>query len=300
MDVSSRIIIPLITPFDQDFNIDVDAFTSHVERLYKAGIRYFFPSSSTGELDRLDIEEVALLVNVINDALDDVHIFPGIFSQGVLDAISKIDYLEECCDIDGFIIPTPSYFKYDLDSLYRFYSDILSSTDKQVIIYVIPSNTGVLPDPKLYQRLSERYGNLVGVKITYNDITYLESVLNLMGRFNDRFKVYVGSDLLSLPNLMLGGYGVIPGLGNIIPRLYIEMVSKYLEGKIIDAVKLYRRLAMATHLFDIPYMFPAVVKFALEALELGVKRFVRPPMHEVIEKYRSDVLSILRAYGEFL
>lgn len=299
MDVSSRIIIPLITPFDKDYNIDADALTLHVERLYKAGIRYFFPSSSTGELDRLDIMEVSLMVNIINDTFDDVHLYPGIFSQGVLDALSKIDYLEECCEVDGFIIPTPSYFKYDLNSLYSFYSDILSSTDKQVMIYVIPSNTGVLPDPKLYQRLSEKYKNLMGVKITYNDITYLERVLNLMGRFNERFKVYVGSDLLSLPNLMLGGYGVIPGLGNIIPRLYIDMISKYLEGRVEDAINLYRRLAMATHLFDLPYMFPAVVKYALEVLELGVKRYVRPPMQEVIEKYRSDVLSLLRAYGEF-
>jgi len=300
MDISSRIIIPLITPFDEDFNVDIDAFTRHVERLYNAGIRYFFPSSSTGELDRLDVEEVALLVNILNDALQDVHVYPGIFAQGVLDAVSKMDYLEECCDFDGFIIPTPSYFKYDSDSLYRFYSDILSSTEKEVIIYVIPSNTGILPDPRLYQRLFDRYRNLAGVKITYNDITYLEKVLNLMGRSNERFRVYVGSDLLSLPNLMLGGYGVIPGLGNVFPRLYIEMVSKYHGGDVDEAVKLYRRLAIATHLFDIPYMFPAVVKYALEVLELGVKRFVRPPMQEVIEKYRSDVLRLLRAYGEFL
>ncbi len=299
MDIPSRVMIPLVTPFDRDFNIDVNAFNQHVERLYKAGIRYFFPSSSTGELDRLDIEEVALLVNLINDSLDDVHVYPGIFSQGVLDAISKIDYIEECCEVDGFIVPTPSYFKYDFESLYMFYSDILSSTDKQILIYVIPSNTGVLPDPRLYQRLSESYENLVGVKITYNDITYLERVLSLMGRSNPEFRVYVGSDLLSLPNLILGGYGVIPGLGNVIPRLYIEMVSSYVEGRLEEAVKLYRRLAIASHVFDIPYMFPAIVKYALEVLELGVRRYVRPPMQEVIEKYRSDVLSILRAYGEF-
>ncbi|HIQ12997.1 MAG TPA: dihydrodipicolinate synthase family protein [Thermoprotei archaeon] len=297
MDVSSRVMIPLVTPFNRDYSLDIESFKLHVERLYNSGVRYFFPSSSTGEMDRLGIEEVAQLVNVLRECLGDIHIYPGIFSHGVSEALSKIEYLDKSCDVDGYIIPTPSYFKYGLNSLYKFYSEILANTEKEVIIYVIPSNTGILPEPQLFRMLRERYSNLAGVKITYNDITYLRDVLDIT---YDGFKVYVGSDLLSLPNLMLGGYGVIPGLGNIFPKLYIEMYRKFYGSRYGDAINLYRLLAKITNIFKIPYMFPAVIKYTLEALDLGIKRFVRPPMEEVDDRYRDEILDVVNIYGGYI
>jgi len=293
MDIASRLIIPLITPFKRDYSIDREEFKSHLERLYREGVDAFFIASSTGEMDKLNIDEIGLLVEDVNDLDGDLDIYVGIYSSGSREALEKIKWLDERCEVDGYIIPTPPYFKYNDVELAMFYREILENVENQVIIYVIPSLTGLLPSPQLFTDLLDRHENLTGVKITYDDASYLESITRLVETYPG-FKVYVGSDVLTLPNLLIGGYGLIPGLGNVYPEPYISLISSYLEGDLVEAVKWFRRILRMERVFEAPYKFPAIVKAALEILGLGIDRRVRPPMNPVDKSYDEYIRSIFQ------
>ncbi len=300
MTIGDRIIIPLVTPFKKDFSIDYESMERHVSRLIENGLKYLFPVSSTGEIDKISKDEVIEISRFLSNKFKNTFFMVGILSMGTKEAVDLINSVENNSDVYGFVVPPPPYFKPDSEELINYYSTILESTDKQIIIYVIPSTTGILIDPNVFRHLLSKYDNLYGVKITFNDITYLHKVFIETRNYANRFRIYVGSDLLSLPNLVMGGYGVIPGLGNIFPKLYIGMLKNYLAGDYGEAIKVYRDLLEIATVFEIPYNFPAVVKFCLELLRLNVSRIVRPPMKNVEDKYENRVLTLLGRYERYV
>ena len=273
-----RLIIPLITPFRDDYTIDFECMYRHVSRLYKLGVRGFFTPSTTGEIDKISFDEITGIIDKVFGRLKGKYeLYIGLKGEYPRVLGREARELEGSYDFTGYIVPAPSYLKYKPEELERFYIMFAGYTDKPIIVYNIPGLTGNLIRPESYIAMSTQMDNIVGTKITFNDSAYLVEVLNLLKENGIDFKVYVGSDPLILTNLLLGGYGVIPGLGNIYPSLYLDLIHSLSDGRLDKAVNLYKEIILKYSEISKEYPFQKAIKMRLTRYTECIKPFMRPP-----------------------
>ena len=137
---------------------------------------------------------------------------------------------------DGALIITPYYNKPTQQGLYEHYKAILEEVDIPIIIYNVPSRTGVSITPETVARLYE-FNNIVAIKEATGDIDQASHILSLCD-----ITVLSGDDSLTLPLMSVGGKGVVSVLANILPREVSEIVSSFLNGDFGKSQKLHRRL----------------------------------------------------------
>ena len=286
-----RLIVPVVTPFREDYSVDIECLMSHVKSLIDRGVEAVYASSTVGELDRLDYDEILSIASRLVDMLDGGRrIYIGLKSE---DPRYVVEYGDRLVDIgvSGLLILPPTYFKYGYEGLHRYYSYILSRLDIDIMIYSIPRLTSVDIPPDLFRDLASEYPNLVGAKLTTDDLGYIWRVLDTVSESD--FRVYVGSDLLSLPAMVVGCYGLIPGLANIDPTPYIGLINSYLGGRMDEAIKMYRRIISMSRVYMLPAHPPAILKYILSVMGSCVGRYVRPPMEPIPDKYRGFIKNIL-------
>ena len=273
-----RIIIPLITPFDDGYGIDYECMYRHVDRLYRLGIRGFFTPSTTGEIDKISFGEVTEIIdNVFGRLNGEYELYIGLRGEDPRELLNRFKVLDGSYEFDGYVIPPPSYSKYGQEELKNFYIYLAGGTDKPIIIYNIPSLTGNLIGPKTYIDILREVDNILATKVTYNDSKYLVELLKSLNVEGFDLKVYVGSDPLILTNLSLGGYGVIPGIGNIYPEYYLGLIDAYLRGDFRQVINIYNRIIEVYVSITRDGVFQKNIKAMLGDLLPCIKPIMRPP-----------------------
>ena len=214
------------TPFDES-GINFEEFKKLVEFQIIQGTDAIIVCGTTGESATMSTNEKEDLIKFTVDIVDKrVPVIAGTGSNNTANSIELSKYAESV-GADGLLLVTPYYNKTTQQGLIAHYSAIADAVNLPIILYNVPSRTGINILPETYAKLS-KINNIVAVKEASGDISQVAKIAQLCG---DNLNIYSGNDDQVIPILSLGGLGVIPVLSNIYPKFVHNMVINYLNGK---------------------------------------------------------------------
>ena len=252
----------LVTPFQKDHpdRIDTDALTDLIRRQTDAGIDALVVAGTTGEASALSPKEHRYL---ITEAKKQAGTTPVIAGCGAPTTAGVIALARDAADAgaDAILVVTPYYNKCSQEGLYRHYMTIADESAVPVILYEVPSRTGMKVTLDTYIRLSE-HENIAALKDATGD---LERAVLLRQQIGDALPLYAGSDGVTVPMLSVGAVGVISVVSNLLPEMTARMCRAWFSGDSLQAAVLQCRLApLIRALFS--EVNPIPVKAVLAAL----------------------------------
>ncbi len=227
----------LITPF-KDNKVDFDALKRLIDWQISEGIDGLVICGTTGEKATLnDTEHCEVLKKAVEFAKGRVPIIAGTGSNDTAHAVWMTKEANKI-GCDGMLVCTPYYNKTTQEGLIEMFNVIADSSDKPVILYNVPSRTGVAIEPETYEALQNNK-RIVGIKEANGDIGKIVKTFSLVG---DNLGIYSGNDDQIVPIMSMGGVGVISVLSNLLPKKTSKMCHLALEGNFAEAAKLQMEL----------------------------------------------------------
>lgn len=278
------------TPFDKS-GVNFDEFKRLLENQIENGIDTLIVCGTTGESSTMTKEERKQTIKFAVDTVNKrTKVIAGTGSNNTIDAIEMSKYAESV-GVDGLLIVTPYYNKTTQKGLIAHYSEIAKSVNIPIILYSVPSRTGVNILPETCLELS-KIENIVAIKEASGNISQVAKIASLCG---DNLSIYSGNDDQIIPVLSLGGKGVISVLSNVMPKFTHEMVRKYLDGQVKEATQMQLE---ALELIDCLFceVNPIPVKYALNLMgyNYGVPRL---PLIELSDENKVKMKNVMERYG---
>ncbi len=280
----------LITPF-KDGKIDYVAMGKLVEWQIKENIDALVVCGTTGEASTLTNKEKSQLVKFVVDLVDGR--IPVIAGTGTNNTAASVELAKEMKDLgaDGQLVVTPYYNKCTEKGLIAHYETIADTTDLPIIMYSVPSRTGVNITPSQVAALS-KHPNIIGIKEASGNIS---QICQICSHISDDFDVYSGNDDQTIPIMSLGGIGCISTVSNIIPGRFTKMIHDYMEGEYVEAG---REQVVLKDLIDAMFLEvnPCPVKAALYIMGMCNMEY-RLPMCVPTNKTQFMLYDTMEAYG---
>jgi len=227
----------LVTPFRVDGSLDESTLRALVKRQIDAGIDFLVPCGTTGESPTLTYEEHLRVVEItVELAHGKVPVLGGAGGYNTSEVIELGRELAER-GVDGILSVTPYYNKPTQEGLYQHYRAIAEAVPLPIILYSVQGRTGVNIEPATVARLAQ-IDNIIGIKEASGNISQMATILNLVSR---EFIVLSGDDAITLPQMVLGGRGVISVVSNEIPAEMSRMVRLARDNRWEEARELHRR-----------------------------------------------------------
>lgn len=280
----------LVTPTNES-GVDYESLGKLIDWQIASGVQALVVCATTGEAPTLsDDEHCKVLEFAIARAQGRVPIIAGTGSNDTRHAIMMTNY---ACTIgaDGILTVTPYYNKATQTGLLRSFEAIADASTKPMILYNVPSRTGVNIEPKTVLALS-KHPNIVGIKEASGNISQIVELFSLV---DDRFAVYSGNDDQIVPILSMGGKGVISTVSNVLPRQTAELCRLWFEGKTAESAALQcKMLPLINALFS--QVNPIPVKAALAKMG-RCEDFVRLPLTPMEEPFRTNLYDCMRFWN---
>ena len=272
------------TPFDEN-GVNLNEFKRLINYQIEHKVDAIIVCGTTGESSTMTHDEkIATIKCAVETSAGRVPIIAGTGSNNTHQVIELSKEVEKL-GVDGLLVVTPYYNKTTQQGLVTHYKAIAESVDLPIILYSVPSRTGVNIAPETCLELS-KIPNIVAIKEASGNLSQVAKIAHLCG---DDLHIYSGNDDQVLPILSLGGLGVISVLSNVKPEYTHNMVASYLNGDFekarryqLDAIPLINALFSEVN--------PIPVKAALNDLgfDYGIPRLPLVPMtdekHEILKK----------------
>lgn len=275
----------LITPF-KNGEIDYESLSGLIETQIEAGIDALVIGGTTAEAATLSDDERYRLFEFTSERIDGRTRI--IFGTGTNDTRVALRHTKYAARVgcDGVLLVTPYYNKGTELGIEKHYLSIAESVNLPIILYNVPSRTGVNLGINLLSRLGE-HPNIVGIKEASDSVDRLMALAEL----RDKLYLYSGNDSQIYPTLAIGGMGVISVMSNIIPKATEHLCRSYFDGDTVSALKLQLRL-----LPFIRALFtetnPSPIKYAMSRRGLCQSE-MRLPLCEPRESTREEILTRL-------
>ena len=280
----------LITPFDEN-GVNYEQFGRLIDWQIEKGINALVICGTTGEASTMTDDEHREAIDfAVKRANKRVPIIAGAGSNDTAYALDLVK-CASASGADGMLVVTPYYNKATQKGLIKMYTQIADASDKPIILYNVPSRTGVNIEPSTYAALAD-HENIVGIKEATGNISKIVETMALVG---DKLDLYSGNDDQIVPLLAMGGKGVISVLSNVMPTETVEICDSFFRGDIKHAAALqckYHNLINA--LFS--EVNPIPVKAAMAAMGFG-EDYLRLPLTPMEDATRAKLLTLMRAEG---
>lgn len=280
--------VAIVTPMYEDGSINYEKFGEQIDWQIENKTDSIVVCGTTGEsatmTDQEHIDCIKFAVNRVNKRV------PVVAGAGSNDTIYAVELSIEAKNLgaDALLHVTPYYNKTSQRGLIKHFSDIADATDLPVILYNVPSRTGVNIAVDTYKVLCE-HENIVATKEASGNISHIAATKAACG---DMLDIYSGCDDQIVPILSLGGIGVISVLSNIMPRQTHDMVELFLNGDIKASAKLQLDLLELINSLFID-VNPIPVKEAMNLMGMKVGD-CRLPLIEMEEKTKSVLVNAMK------
>jgi 4-hydroxy-tetrahydrodipicolinate synthase len=275
----------LVTPFRSDGSLDEPALEHLLQLQIEAGIDFLIPCGTTGEASTLSEAEVLRVVEAaIRAAAGHIPVFAGCTHNATSEAVARARRLAKVPGLTGLLTANPYYNRPSQEGQFQHFRAIAEAVDLPLLLYNIPSRTGVNLEPATVLRLAE-IPNIVAIKESSGNLL---QITQLITQAPAGFKVFSGDDGLTLPILGLGGAGLVSVASNAIPAQMTQMVNAALAGDWPAARNLNRQYfrLMQAHFWE---PSPAPVKAVLALMGLCEENLrlpmvpVSPPTRRKLE-----------------
>lgn len=282
--------VAIITPFTDD-GVDFKKLEELLEWHVKEGTDAIIICGTTGEASTMTSDEKKAAINFTIDVINKrIPVIAGTGSNNTKLAVEMSTWADEA-GADGLLLITPYYNKTTQKGCIEHFKAIAREVKKPIIIYNVPSRTGLNILPETLYELS-KVPNIAGVKEASSDIVQITRLAQLC---RDKLDIYSGNDDQVVPILSVGGKGVISVVANILPKNTHDMVAKFFEGDLKGSLDLQLN------------MFPLIKSLFIETNPIPVKEAMnlmgmnvgplRLPLVNMSEKNLETLKKELKAYG---
>ena len=280
----------LITPLNAS-GVDYKTLGRLIDWQIDSGISALVIAGTTGEGATLtDAEHRQVLRFAVERAHGRVPIIAG---TGSNDTSYAIDLTRFACGAgcDAMLVVTPYYNKATQNGLVKMFTAIADASTKPIILYNVPSRTGINIEPATYAALAD-HPMISGIKEANGNISKIVVTAELVG---DRLAIYSGNDDQIVPILSMGGDGVISVLSNLLPAQTDEICTRFWAGDIAGSAALQcKYMPLIRALFCEVNPIPA--KAAMAAMGFG-ENFLRLPLTCMEPEHEKVLFDIMRSHG---
>ena len=282
--------VAIVTPFYQE-GVNLETFGRLLDAQLEAGTDAIIVCGTTGEASTMTYDERMAAVEFCVDHVDGrVPVIAGTGSNNTENAIALSRDAQQA-GADGILVVTPYYNKATQEGLYRHYTAVADAVEVPMILYDVPSRTGVAIQPETYARLSQ-HPNIVGVKEAGGNFAQMQRTRNLCP---EDFYIWSGNDDETAAICLLGGVGVISVVANVLPSVMHQLMELCRQDRFREAGALQQKLRKLTDALFCE-VNPIPVKTALQLMgwEVGPLRLPLCPMGE------SHLLQLKEALEEWV
>ncbi len=280
--------VALITPFDDDNQIDFPSLERLVHYQVDNGVDYLVVLGTTGETATLTTQEKAEVRSCVLKA--NAGRLPVVLGIGGNNTHAVVEELRTT-DLLGFkavLSVSPYYNKPSQEGIYRHFQEVSGACDLPVIIYNVPPRTGSNILPETILRLARDFDNIIAVKEASGNF---EQALDLLRDKPADFMIISGEDKLALPLVLAGGAGVISVIGQGLPKEFSDMIRLGLDGRSKEAFKVFYQVLDSMDLI-FEEGNPSGIKCLLNILEISSDR-VRLPLVPASKDLRQKMIKFV-------
>jgi 4-hydroxy-tetrahydrodipicolinate synthase len=273
MKTLSGIIVPIVTPFDNQYRFSPAALEEIVEYLIEQGVNAIFAAGSVGEFYALNESETIQVIQATVKAANGR--VPVIAGTGAIDTRRSVTLSQaaEAAGADALSVLTPFFIQPNEEELYQHYHIILQSVSIPVLGYTNPSRSGgVTISPGLAARLRYAHDNFVGVKDSSGNIALLKEY---KAACPEDFAIFTGLDTIVYEAVLNEAAGAVCGLANVVPGIILDIYQQTRRGNLTEARRQQAKIAHLRAAYRLG-TFPSVVKEAVNLLKLPAGPTRRP------------------------
>ncbi len=265
--------VALITPFKEDKSVDYDALARLLDFHLESGTDYLVILGTTAETPTLNLEERDAIVRfVVSHLQGKLPIIVGMGSNNTKALIEEMNSFN-LEGVHSILSVTPYYSKPTQEGLYQHYKAICEASPLPIVLYNVPSRTGVNMLAKTTLRIAHDCQNVIGIKEAHADI---QQVKEIVAQAPKGFAVVSGDDHMTVELIKQGGVGVITVLGNVLPKEFGAIVNDALKGDFDKAEQAFNEIKECCDLFFVEGN-PGGVKCALQMMGY-IKNELRLPL----------------------
>ena len=276
--------VALITPFKEDFSVDVEGLKKVVNYNIENGINYLVILGTTAESATLSQEEKMLVINTVVSANNGrLPMVLGIGGNNTHEVIKEIK-IRDLSPFTAILSVSPYYNKPTQEGIYQHFAAIAKAAPIPIILYNVPGRTASNVLPETVIRLANDFDKIIAIKEAAGDMV---QAMRLISGCPKDFLIISGDDMVTLPMVLAGGAGVISVIGEGFPKEFSKMVQLGLDRKVDEAYQIHYKIAPA-----IDYIFaegnPAGIKAVFK--KLGIcDDTVRLPLVGVTDGLRKKI-----------
>ena len=273
-----QIITAMVTPFNQQGEVDFLATSNLIEHLIANGSDGVVVSGTTGESPTLTTQEkIDLFSHVVEIAQGRIQVLAGTGSNNTQESI-ELTREAEACGVDGIMLVAPYYNRPSQEGMYQHFKVIAENTKLPIMIYNIPGRSAVNIEADTIIRLAEDVENIVCVKEASGD---LDAMAEIIQRTDENFSLYSGDDSLTLPILAIGGVGIVSVSAHVVGLEMQRMINEFKAGNVIEAGAIHRSLLPTFKaVFSAPSPTPVKALLNMYGVEVGEVRLPLIPLTE--------------------
>ena len=280
----------LITPLNEH-GVDYDAFARVIDWQCEQGINALVIAGTTGEGSTLDDAEHKAVVKFAVERI--AGRCKVISATGSNDTRYALQLSKFACDVgsDALLVITPYYNKATQNGLIKTFTTIADASTKPIILYNVPSRTGVNIEPETYAAVAD-HPMIAGIKEANSNISKIVHTVQLVG---DKLDIYSGNDDQIVPILSMGGKGVISVLSNVAPKQTMDICNRFFAGDVKEAAELQcKYLPLINALFS--EVNPIPVKAAMAAMG-WCENYLRMPLTPMEESHWQKLKALMQEQG---
>lgn len=286
------IMVPVMTPFKENGEIDKDAYRRHVNFMVDSGVHGLLVPSGTGEFANLTWKERELLVRLTAEEIKGKLPIVSLVSDCSTKHVLSLCEIFRRAGADEVMLTPPFYSHVNQRALVEMYITVADQCGLALWIYHQPGETKLTVDPETIVELS-RHPNIVGIKIAAgNDFFYFSRVAQLL-RGNDEFSILMGEDFATLPSYVVGGDGSVSSLANVVPAEFVGIWNAFLIGNYKIAEQLQQRImdCFAAMVMVDTGSYQSACKTVLKAMGYYPTNKVSAPFVTILPDEQASVLS---------
>jgi len=269
----------LATPFDNDFNVDYDSLKKICRYQVEGGVDAIIVLGTTGESPVIDnAEREKIVATVAGTVQGKAKIILGTGTNDTKKVVS-LNKLAEKENADAVLIVNPYYNKGTQESLVEHYKYISERTTLPVILYNVPSRTGMNMLPETVLKIADSCPNVIGMKEASGNISQIAKLISMKP---DNFSVFSGNDDQTLPIMALGGAGIISVFSNVYPKELKALTNAIAQNNLDEARKLNNKYGSMMRALFIEAS-PSPLKYVMNKKGM-CENVVRLPLISVSEK----------------
>lgn len=267
----SGVITVIPTFFDYFNKINLEGINNHIEKQITMGIKTIVILGTTSETPTLSSDEKLSIVKSVHDKFENkIRIIIGLSGNDTFSVVNECELYSNYGD--ALMISPPYYNKPTQEGIFQHFEKIITSTNKEIIIYNIPSRCGVNIEPDTISKMYNMFDRVVAIKEASGSIDQVIKIKSICD-----IDILSGDDGLVLPFMSVGAVGVISVISNIVPIEMIEVVESFSKGEIHDATDKFYNIYPLIKLAFIESN-PVPIKYLINRINNFLSPAVRLPL----------------------